>query len=883
VLSKPSSCSGCPLASIGRGYAPAVGPVDAPLAFIGEALGEQEATKGEPFVGPAGEVLNRTLRALGVRREDVRIDNRIRCQPPKNWLVGAPWERDALDHCRRHVSETLREPHKVVVTLGATATRETAGIPHADYRADYYHGCEVDPGVVATYHPAYLLQGNHKLSQVLLHDISLAVKLAKEGSTGLPGNASLVVDPPYTWFKEWAQQWDGEAWLAVDIETAEKGDDEEEASSRDGSDITRINFAYNPDQGVTVPWTGNYKTAAIYLLTRPGVKVFWNRRYDLTHLADEGISVVGPCLDGMDAWHVLQSDLPRSLGFVAPFYSSYGPWKHLSQQDPGKYAAIDPVQTLRIMYGVARDLAEEGRWDAYYNYCHLLDDHVLWPAENQGVQVDTQALDVFGAELDVKREAELLAVRSAVPAGILNTKVWKREPKVITLDMEKRSVKTITQTCTTCGAIDISVKHRCKDKTQTPVVTMGEVESPRWVRDEPFNPGSSQQVLRYMEHKGHKAGRKGKKKKTDTPSTDKTTLQVLLRKTKDPFYKHALDYRAIEKVRGTYVDGTRKRLRGVILHPQFTHKPSTMRLSCVDPNLQNVVSDRDGSEALAAGFRKCIVARPGNLLVEIDYSAIEAVLTGYFVGDPTYIRLAKKGVHTYLTSHMVGKPADLTWDDAKLEAYFKQIKSTYPKEYARAKRCVHGSNYGLTTYGMANNYPEIFTSARDAGKVQDIYFSVCPSLPPWHKALRNLAAKQGFLGGDTHPFRFKHYFWNVYVYDQRTDTWRLGEDAKRCIAFFPQSTAFGVLADACLVQLNPTSSSYIGNMGPDDSTPLRALIHDSTLAEVPKQLVEEYIEKATEVMTRPVKQLPCPDSWGIGEYLSFGVEAKVGENWGEMG
>lgn len=285
---------------------------------------------------------------------------------------------------------------------------------------------------------------------------------------------------------------------------------------------------------------------------------------------------------------------------------------------------------------------------------------------------------------------------------------------------------------------------------------------------------------------------------------------------------------------------------------------------------------------IAAGFRKALVAGPGNVLVEIDFSAIEAVLTGWFIGDPNYIRLAKLGVHTYLTSHMVNKPANLAWGNAKLKEFFKEIKKAHPKEYDKAKRCVHGTNYGLTPWGMANNYPEIFPSPGPAKTLQNLYFAVCPGLLPWQTTIRNLAAKQGFLGGDTHPFGFKHYFWNVYTYDARTGAWGFGDDAKRCVAFFPQSTAYGVLAEACLTMMSPDNSYYVGDLGPGGKTPIRALIHDSVLAEVPEAHKEAFTSRATLAMEAPVKQLPCLDSWGIGEYLSFGTEAKTGPNWGEM-
>jgi hypothetical protein len=94
---------------------------------------------------------------------------------------------------------------------------------------------------------------------------------------------------------------------------------------------------------------------------------------------------------------------------------------------------------------------------------------------------------------------------------------------------------------------------------------------------------------------------------------DRKTLEANLAKTKHPFYRALLDYRAIKKVLSTYVEGTERRLDADDrLHPHFTFKPSTQRLSCTAPNIQNVVADRekvDGKPGLASGYRTCVVAR----------------------------------------------------------------------------------------------------------------------------------------------------------------------------------------------------------------------------------------------------------------------------------
>jgi DNA polymerase I-like protein with 3'-5' exonuclease and polymerase domains len=271
---------------------------------------------------------------------------------------------------------------------------------------------------------------------------------------------------------------------------------------------------------------------------------------------------------------------------------------------------------------------------------------------------------------------------------------------------------------------------------------------------------------------------------------------------------------------------------------------------------------------VASGFRKCIVAAPDCLLVEADFSAIEAVLTGYFMDDPNYMRLARIGIHTYLTSHLVGKPVDFRQPDLFVLEELAKIKDACKTEYARAKRVVHGTNYGLTPIGMVNNYPEFFTRS-SASKIQNLYYDLCPKLKPWQDQVRLRAHKQGFLGGSDHPFRYKHYFWDVFTWNSKTKSYSLGSDANKVVAFYPQSTAAGVIYEASLrlVEDAKFATLFYGK------TPIRALIHDSILCEVPENRLEDAYNALHREMTKPVPQLGG---------LSFGVAVKVGKNWGEM-
>ena len=92
-----------------------VGPAEADLLFVGEAPGANEDEQGEPFVGRSGDVLDETLREVGLDRGDVRITNCVRCRPPDN----RDPHKQELANCRGYLeTEIDRVDPELVVTLG---------------------------------------------------------------------------------------------------------------------------------------------------------------------------------------------------------------------------------------------------------------------------------------------------------------------------------------------------------------------------------------------------------------------------------------------------------------------------------------------------------------------------------------------------------------------------------------------------------------------------------------------------------------------------------------------------------------------------------------------------------------------------------------------
>jgi DNA polymerase len=132
-----------------------VGDPDAKIFFIGEGPGENEDLQGEPFVGRAGELLNKMIGGMGLRREQVYIANIVKCRPPQN---RQPVE-DEVETCTPYLVKQLEiiRPH-VIVTLGLPASRYMLNSKESmgRMRGQWYNwrGIKLMP----TFHPAFVLR-----------------------------------------------------------------------------------------------------------------------------------------------------------------------------------------------------------------------------------------------------------------------------------------------------------------------------------------------------------------------------------------------------------------------------------------------------------------------------------------------------------------------------------------------------------------------------------------------------------------------------------------------------------------------------------------------------------------------------------------------------
>ncbi len=149
------NCTKCPLGFTRTKFVFGVGNPKAEIVIVGEAPGADEDAQGEPFVGRAGQLLNKILEAIRFKREEVYICNILKCRPPNNREP----QPEEIDACEPHLWRQLEiiKP-KLILCLGRVAAqvllKTNASLGQLRGKVHAYHGIKL----MVTYHPAALLR-----------------------------------------------------------------------------------------------------------------------------------------------------------------------------------------------------------------------------------------------------------------------------------------------------------------------------------------------------------------------------------------------------------------------------------------------------------------------------------------------------------------------------------------------------------------------------------------------------------------------------------------------------------------------------------------------------------------------------------------------------
>ena len=861
-------CGHCVQQPVGRRFIPADGSGSNKVLLLSDSPWTNEIAAGKNFSGAAGYTLERLLKRAGYDRPNFLVANTIWCKPPTlNWTDQhwRPEVAQALAQCAPYLDDLVAQfKPRVVVPMGNVALRRACGVSGIESRHSYVHESVWGIPAIPTFHPSYIMQGNQKMGGAFVFALRRAMEAAKGKLEET--KYELLLDPPIDKARAYLNRIKGRIpALVVDIETPESGKLNEDDDKGTGSSyhIIRAGFSHTEGTAITFPWTEPWISLLQEALNRSDTMVEWtDKEFDSRRLRAAGLKLP-TVVSAMWMWHWLQSDLPKALGFVAPFYYVGPAWKHMASAEPAEYNALDNAITMTLYNGIKRDIEKRGSWQRFWSHC-VETTPVLRSMEKAGTPLDKERQSTFMGKLKVEYDAEYGRLQGLVPVErkpLHPKKGYKKVPKDVAALLKMFPDTTppchVRKVVTQDGIVYRLIKLTDIVKVDGKLVTQ-EVE--RWAKVMPFNPGSWKQVADFARVEGIKLPMVRKPSGEEKESTEAKYLKRIANKRyrkdeqwKGDVFRSVLDCRKKNKLLTSYnwqpaADGC--------IHSTFGFHPSTWRKSSRGPNMMTLPNRDD----LAKEFRKMFIAPPGYLWVTADSEAIEAVLVGYWAGSKEYIELAKAGIHGWLASHVLKEPIPLDIPFDELRRRCQEFKHRDKKVYDRCKRVTHLTAYLGTAQRILEEYPDDFANLKEAKDLQQTLTNL-PQWQPikeWHRRTAERAHHDTYL--DNH-FGYRHYF--HHVYENRSGVWTLGDDGKRSIAFGPQSDASAVQSEFLLkFKQNPRIYPC-----------LRLIVHDEIASLVPQDMVDYAIEEKHRVMTAPIPAL---------DGLSFGAEVSVGPSLGEL-
>jgi uracil-DNA glycosylase family 4 len=170
------ACGACDLCRTRTQVVPGKGSPNPLLMIVGEAPGEDEDIQGVPFIGKAGEKLNKILKYVGVTRDEVYITNSVLCRPPNNRNP----RPEELEACRwRLILEIQLLKPQLIIALGRVATQQIKGEPikgalsqffpeNVKGRWMYFQTGTHEAKLLVSYHPSYHLRSPERAYRVTL-------------------------------------------------------------------------------------------------------------------------------------------------------------------------------------------------------------------------------------------------------------------------------------------------------------------------------------------------------------------------------------------------------------------------------------------------------------------------------------------------------------------------------------------------------------------------------------------------------------------------------------------------------------------------------------------------------------------------------------------
>ncbi len=352
-----------------------------------------------------------------------------------------------------------------------------------------------------------------------------------------------------------------------------------------------------------------------------------------------------------------------------------------------------------------------------------------------------------------------------------------------------------------------------------------------------FNPNSPIQVKEFFASVGIKID-----------STDADTLgkiinydgDVIPRVVRD-FAKGILDHRSKIKLGKTYIEGTKQRLYKGRIHPNYLlHGTTTGRLSCRNPNLQNIPRKSPIK-------RMFIPSGPGRILINVDYSQAELRVLSWLSGDSYFTPIFNEGIRDPFDELV-----PVLYPDA--ESKEEMDKDVWKENRTMVKTYVYGLGYGRTEYGIARGFGIDVDLARS---YMDRFFAVIPEIREWQER-----TKQAVMDGEDLVTAYgRHRRYNLITKANKDNV------MNEALAFLPQSTASDMTLTSAIEAQSTLRLQF--------DTKIVNLVHDAVMLDAPEKVAEEVIEYMERKMIQCAQRV-------VGDFVKFAVSSSYGNSWEEL-
>lgn len=814
---------------------PPDGPLDSAICWIGEAPGETEDRRLQPFKGSAGQFHNRCMAKEGLVRKEQLFTNIFMQQPPGNKVnyyyqdkhnTRLTWEgEEHLEILRLWLEKLKTRPTypNLIVALGATAMYHLTGKTGITKWRGSVLPCTLVPGfkVYVCFHPSYVMRlinepserlfGERKRRQqnvlpLFMFDIQRIIEQSHNKELNYP-ERKFNTGLDYHGLMGQISNLNTSDMVSVDIETFPRPD---------GPIVWMIGFAPSPEYAFVVPILRNLQPAHTIehearlwqaiskVFLNPNVlKIFQGGLYDLSILGRYyGLRCApGTYADTMWCHHATYPTLPKALHVMTsiytwePYYKDAGKINLSSRTDESEsvYNCKDTTVTREIYPITARSARENGTWDGYMR--------------TMGVMPSILAMMLRGIRIDLEKK------------------------ETLSHEFRKKAIGYQTKLNQSLGSTwDIASSVQMKILLYTEL------------------------ALPAMEHF-----------KTGRLTADADALYKLKKRfPKVEILDFILGYRKYAKLSNTYADMSVD-IDGRI-HTSYGFV-STWRLSSSESpfgsggNLQNIpVRSEEGKM-----IRQIFIADPGKVLLASDLSQAEARVVAYEAGDMRQIRLFEEGwdIHwenskmlfdlDFHDPEVVYNPKTLHQDHITGESF------THKELRTIGKTVVHAGNYGmgwmkLQGILLGRGFPFKAAVCKD---LMGRHSRNNPFIATWQQSIRDEVRTTKTL---------------ISSYGRKREfLGRLNDNLYRsAYAFSPQNTVGEILEVA--IQKIEDKVEYVDVL---------LNVHDEVVCQLDPKDVLRAIEAITAIMEAPI-QVRDRTMPAITRDLVIPCDFKIGHNWGQL-